>query len=53
MCLSRADKIKVALRKSEYEEKSGAIKVGVYGDLVAFYFVDEPKKAENKLKGLI
>ena len=53
MCLRRADEIKVALRGSEYEEKSRTIKVGVYGDIVAFYFVEQPRKAENRLKGLI
>lgn len=53
MCLVRADRIKVALRGSEYAEKSKNIKVGVYGDIVVFYFVEQPQKAENKLKGLI
>ncbi len=53
MCLDRADEIKVALRGSEYEEKSRAIKVGVYGHIVAFYFVENVRKAEKKLKGLI
>ena len=53
MCLKRADDIKVALKDSEYEEKSKTIKVEIYGNIVVLYFIDEPKKAEKKLKGLI
>lgn len=53
MCLERADAIKVGLRGSEYEEKSSGIKVGVYGNVVAFYFVENVRRAESKLKGLI
>ena len=53
MCLIRADSIKVALRGSESAEKSKNIKVGIYGKIVVFYFVEQPQKAENKLKGLI
>jgi hypothetical protein len=53
MCLCRADTVKVGLRGSEYEEKSKDIKVCVYDDIVAFYFVEQQKKAESKLSGLI
>ena len=53
MCLRRAESIRVALRDSEYEEKTESIQVSVYHRFVVFSFTDAPRRVENKFKSLV
>lgn len=53
MCLLRADKIKVALKGTEWEEKSTGIRVSVHKRFVIMSFTDQPQMLEDKLRALI
>ena len=50
MCLSRADEIEIALRKSEYANMSEGIRIDVYREFVIMYFTDAQRHISNELE---
>ena len=53
MCLERADVIKVALRNTEWREKTKNISIKVYHRHVIFAFVEDARAVERKAQTLI
>lgn len=53
MCLERADSLKVALRDTQWREKSESIRVTVHRHFVVLSFTDAPDKVEERFKALV